>query len=163
MKKSLLLFCILDGNFHPKKKLEIWDAETLIQAIEACDEKWLEAAFHPAFTATLRLGEILALTWDCTEISEESIEKNRCFIVINKIIECVSVETLEALAHKDVITVFPSKKKKNRTVLIMKTETSGIACWVYVEKYVHHKSLQEMLAERKDVDKFIFAVDRYII
>lgn len=39
------------------------------------------------------------------------------------------------------------------------TEVSSIACWVYVEKYVHHKSLQEMLAERKDVDKFIFAVD----
>jgi hypothetical protein len=39
------------------------------------------------------------------------------------------------------------------------TEASVIACWVYVEKYVHHKLLQEMLAERKDVDKFIFAVD----
>lgn len=39
------------------------------------------------------------------------------------------------------------------------TEVSSIACWVYVEKYVHHKSLQEMLAERKDVDKFVFAVD----
>ena len=41
------------------------------------------------------------------------------------------------------------------------TEVSSIACWVYVEKYVHHKSLQEMLAERKDVDKFIFAVDTW--
>lgn len=41
------------------------------------------------------------------------------------------------------------------------TEASGIACWVYVEKYVHHKSLQEMLGERKDADKFIFAVDAW--
>ena len=39
------------------------------------------------------------------------------------------------------------------------TEVSSIACWVYVEKYMHHKSLQEMLAEWKDVDKFVFAVD----
>ena len=39
------------------------------------------------------------------------------------------------------------------------TEVSSIACWVYVEKYMHNKSLQEMLAERKDVDKFVFAVD----
>ena len=39
------------------------------------------------------------------------------------------------------------------------TEVSSIACWVYVEKYMHNKFLQEMLAERKDVDKFIFAVD----
>lgn len=131
-----------------KKKHEIWDAETLIQAIEACDEKWLEAAFHLAFTATLRLGEILALTWDCTEISEESIEENQCFIVINKIIECVSVETLEALAHKDVITVFPSKKKHNRTALIMKTpktETSNRK--VYIPSHVG-KCLVELKKEQ---------------
>ena len=108
-----------------------------MQAIEACDEKWLEAAFHLAFTATLRLGEILALTWDCVEISEEAIEENRCFIVINKIIERVSIEALEALEHKDVITVFPSKKKNNRTVLIMKTpktETSNRK--VYIPSHV---------------------------
>lgn len=120
-----------------KKKREIWTAETLMQAIEACDEKWLEAAFHLAFTATLRLGEILALTWDCVEISEEAIEENRCFIVINKIIERVSIEALEALEHKDVITVFPSKKKNNRTVLIMKTpktETSNRK--VYIPSHV---------------------------
>ena len=44
----------------------------------------------------------------------------------------------------------------------VKSEMDEIhACWVYVEKYVHHKSLQEMLAERKDVDKFIFAVDTW--
>lgn len=41
------------------------------------------------------------------------------------------------------------------------TEVSSIACWVYVEKYVHHKSLQEMLEERKEVDKFIFAIDTW--
>ena len=40
-----------------KKKREIWTAEMLMQAIEACDEKWLEAAFHLAFTATLRIGD----------------------------------------------------------------------------------------------------------
>ena len=131
-----------------KKKREIWDAETLMQAIEACDEKWLEAAFHLAFTATLRLGEILALTWDCVEISEEAIEENRCFIVINKIIERVSVEALEALEHKDVITVFPSKKKNNRTVLIMKTpktETSNRK--VYIPSHVG-KCLVELKKEQ---------------
>lgn len=131
-----------------KKKREIWTAETLMQAIEACDEKWLEAAFHLAFTATLRLGEVLALTWDCVEISEEAIEENRCFIVINKIIERVSIEALEALEHKDVITVFPSKKKNNRTVLIMKTpktETSNRK--VYIPSHVG-KCLVELKKEQ---------------
>ena len=44
---------------HKKQKREIWTAEMLMQAIEACDNKWLKVAFHLAFTATLRIGEML--------------------------------------------------------------------------------------------------------
>ena len=36
-----------------------------------------------------------------------------------------------------------------------KYRNEKIACWVCVEKYVHHKLLQEMMAERKGVDGFI--------
>lgn len=132
-----------------KKKREIWTAETLMQAIEACDEKWLEAAFHLAFTATLRLGEILALTWDCVDISEEAMEEKRCFIVIDKIIERVSVEALEELDQKDVITIFPSIKKNNKTVVVMKTpktETSNRK--VYIPNYVG-KCLMELKIEQE--------------
>lgn len=42
---------------HKKQKREIWTAEMLMQAIEACDNKWLKVAFHLAFTATLRIGD----------------------------------------------------------------------------------------------------------
>ena len=55
----------------PKAKTqerEIWTAEMLMQALEACDNKMLKIAFHLAFTATLRIGELLGLTWD--EIKE---------------------------------------------------------------------------------------------
>ena len=55
----------------PKAKTqerEIWTAEMLMQALEACDNKMLKIAFHLAFTATLRIGELLGLTWD--EINE---------------------------------------------------------------------------------------------
>ena len=120
----------------------------MMQAIEACDEKWLEAAFHLAFTATLRLGEILALTWDCVEISEEAIEENRCFIVINKIIERVSIAAMEELNQKDVITVFPSQKRNNKTAVVMKTpktETSNRK--VYIPSYVG-KCLMELKREQ---------------
>ena len=37
----------------------------------------------------------------------------------------------------------------------------GITCWVYVEKYVHRKSLKEMLEERKEADKFILVIDTW--
>ena len=51
-------------------------------------DKWLfeEAiiAFHLAFTATLRIGEVLGLTWDAMDISEEAIAANRAYVYINK-------------------------------------------------------------------------------
>ena len=131
-----------------KKKREIWTAEMLMQAIEACDEKWLEAAFHLAFTATLRIGEILALTWDCVDISDEAIETNSCYIVINKIIERVSVEALDFMDRKDIITIFPTQKRNNTTVVVMKTpktETSNRK--VYIPSHVG-KCLNELKAEQ---------------
>ena len=45
-----------------KQEREIWTAEMLMQALEACDNKMLKIAFHLAFTATLRIGELLGLT-----------------------------------------------------------------------------------------------------
>lgn len=39
-----------------KETREIWSAEMLMQALEACDNKMLKIAFHLAFTATLRIG-----------------------------------------------------------------------------------------------------------
>ena len=45
----------------------------LMQAIDACENKWLKVAFHLAFAATVRIGELLGLTWDCVDVSEEAI------------------------------------------------------------------------------------------
>ena len=56
----------------------------LIPAIDACENKWLKVAFHLAFAATVRIGELLGLTWDCVDISEEAISENRAYVFINK-------------------------------------------------------------------------------
>lgn len=67
-----------------KQEREIWTAEMLMQALEACDNKMLKIAFHLAFTATLRIGELLGLTWDDMDISEEAIADNKAYVIINK-------------------------------------------------------------------------------
>ena len=75
-----------------------------------------------------------ALTWDCVDISDEAIETNSCYIVINKIIERVSVEALDFMDRKDIITIFPTQKRNNTTVVVMKTpktETSNRGIWTY--------------------------------
>ena len=44
---------------HKKEEREIWTAEMLMQAIEACENKWLKIVFHLCFTATTQTGRTL--------------------------------------------------------------------------------------------------------
>ena len=41
------------------------------------------------------------------------------------------------------------------------SEASDVACWVYVQKYVKHKTLDEMLQEWSGASKFILAMDTW--
>lgn len=122
---------------HKKEEREIWTAEMLMQAIEACENKWLKIAFHLCFTATLRLGELLGLTWDCVEISQEAIESNSAYIIINKEVERISKKAVEVLNQKDIIQVFPSMRKNNHTVRVLKTpKTESSVRKVYIPSSV---------------------------
>ena len=122
---------------HKKEKREIWTAEMLMQAVDACDDKWMKAAFHLSFTATLRLGELLGLTWDCVDISDEALEESRTYIDINKEVERVSKKAMDELNSKDVILIFPTIKKDNSTVRVLKTpKTESSIRRVYIPKSV---------------------------
>lgn len=110
-----------------KQEREIWTAEMLMQALEACDNKMLKIAFHLAFTATLRIGELLGLTWDDMDISEEAIADNKAYVIINKQVERVSKDAIEALNSKEIIMIFPSQKKNNRTVRVLKTPKTAVS------------------------------------
>ena len=96
---------------YKAEEREIWTAKMLMQAIDACENKWLKVAFHLAFAATVRTGELLGLTWDCVDISEEAISENRAYVFINKQVERVSKEAVEELDSKEVILIFPSQRK----------------------------------------------------
>ena len=58
---------------HEYQKRDIWTAETLLHALEVCDDDILALAINLAFSCSLRMGEVLGLTWDCIEISKEKI------------------------------------------------------------------------------------------
>lgn len=122
---------------YKKQVREIWTVEMLKQALDACDNKWMKVAFHISFSGTLRLGELLGLTWDCVDISEEAIKNNRAYIEINKEVERVSKKAVEELDEKDIILIFPSIKKDNKTVRVLKTpKTETSTRRVYIPKSV---------------------------
>ena len=136
-----------------RKECEIWTADMLMKALAACDNKMLKIAFHLAFTATLRIGELLGLTWDEMDISEEAIAGNRAYVIISKQVERVSRDAVEALNSKEIILTFPSLKKNNKTVRVLKTpKTESSARKVFIPRTVAGY-LVELKSEQDEIKK----------
>ena len=47
------------------------------------------------------------------------------------------------------------------TIADIVSEASGVACWVYVQKYVKQKTLDEMLQELPGASQFIIVMDTW--
>ena len=135
---------------YKSAKREIWTAETLMHALEVCEDDRLKLALNLAFSCSLRMGEMLGLTWDCVDISEEAIAEGQAFIYVDKEVQRVDKAAIQELRGKDVILVFPEESKKNKTVRVLKlpkTESS-------IRKVFLPKSVAEMLMEwKKGQDK----------
>lgn len=122
------------------KERDIWTAETVMHALEVCEDERLKIAMSLSFSCSLRMGEVLGLTWDCVDISEEAIAENKAFVFINKEAQRVYKEALIALDGKDVMVVFPEKSKLNKTVLVLKTpKTKSSVRKVFLPKTVAHQ------------------------
>ena len=67
---------------HEAKEREIWDAQTIFKAIELCKDPRLKLCLNLAFSCTLRIGELLALTWDCVDFEKHTLRVYRQFVRI---------------------------------------------------------------------------------
>ncbi len=105
---------------YEMKERDIWDSQTLFHAIDCCEDERLKLCLNLAFSCSLRIGELLGLTWDCVDISEESIATGKAHIVVNKQLQRVNKRSMEATDSKDVLTTFPEIGLQNNTVLILK-------------------------------------------
>ena len=138
-----LVYELLKKNQMEKR--DIWTADTLMYALSVCEDERLKLAINLSFSCSLRLGELLGLTWDCVDISPEAIEENRAYVFINKESQRIRKESLNALDGKDVLLVFPTNHKKNSTVRILKTPKTESS----VRKIFLPKSVANMLVDWK--------------
>ena len=128
-------------KYTPKKR-EIWTAETLFHALEVCDDPRLRLCINLSFSCSLRLGELLGPTWDCVDITPESIEAGRASIYINKKLQRVSVSILDTLEDKEVIQRFPAMTSRCTTVQILKKpKTDSSVRTVFLPKTVAEMSV----------------------
>lgn len=143
MSRNPVLNATLPKEQH--KKREIWTAETLLHALEVCEDDILKLAINLAFSCSLRMGEMLGLTWDCCDISEESIAENNASIYINKELQRCNIDTMALLDNKDIIQVFPHILKANTTSLVLKAPKTPTS----VRKVFLPSTVANMLVERK--------------
>ena len=77
-------------------------------------------AINLAFSCSLRIGELLGLTWDCVDISEKSIQDGEAHVLINKELIRVSRDAMKELDGKGVIFAFPVAVENGTTQLVLK-------------------------------------------
>lgn len=93
-----------------------------------------------------------AVKWD---ISEEAIADNKAYVIINKQVERVSKDAIEALNSKEIIMIFPSQKKNNKTVRVLKSpKTDSSKRKVFIPKSV----AQCLIDLKKDQEEIIEAL-----
>ena len=62
------------------KPREIWTAEIIRSAMDNCRDAKLYIAINLAFACSLRMGEILGLTWDNVHIEDKNIAADIAYI-----------------------------------------------------------------------------------
>ena len=137
-----------------RQRRKIWTVETMVKALELCDDEILSSAINLSFSCCLRIGEMLGLTWDCINISDEAVENNEAFIYINKELQRASKKSIEDLEKKDVLMIFPSDISSKTTSLVLKLpKTKSSVRKVYLPKTVALmlKNRKQQIREMKEL------------
>lgn len=118
-------------KYNPR---DIWTADMIRKALDACRDSRLYIAMNLSFACSLRIGEALGLTWDNVHISDGDIIKDDAYIYIDKELTRASLRAIETLNEKDIVYIFaPTMGKANSTRLILKrpkTESSIRKVWL---------------------------------
>lgn len=115
------------------KKRDIWDADTIRKALDECTDSKLYIAMNLAFACSLRIGEILGLTWDNVHIEDENIAADDAYIFIDKELARCSKQALETLGEKDIYHIFVPLLPNTSTRLVLKkpkTDSSIRKVWL---------------------------------
>ncbi len=107
-------------------------------------------------------SEVVSMIWEYLKLSEESRKRVKTELLDiheNCEKEDFQIPELYDIVPKEEIAEFEETMRKIIAGII--SQSSSIACWVYVQKYVNHKTLDEMLQEWKGASQFIIVMDTW--
>jgi len=102
------------------KERDIWTADMIRKALDMCEDGKLYIAINLAFACSLRVGEVLGLTWDNVHISDEEIATDNAYVYIDKELTRASKRAIEVLDEKDIYYIFHPLMPNTSTRLILK-------------------------------------------
>jgi integrase len=102
-----------------------WDEEESRKALLLCTDPILQVCMYLALGCSMRVGEILGLTWDCVHMEDSLVMESNAYLTVEKELRRCSKTNLEALREKgrdETFFTFPAwKKTESKTVLVLKT------------------------------------------
>lgn len=125
-----------DNVILPKteyNKRDIWNADMIRKALDLCTDSKLYVAMNLSFACSLRMGEILGLTWDNVHISDEDIAADKAYVYVDKELSRASKRAIEVLGERDIYYIFTPLMANTSTRLILKkpkTESSIRKVWL---------------------------------
>ena len=96
----------------------VWEPITIAKALSLCDFDALYVAMNLAFACSLRIGEILGLTWDDIHFAENGGDTS--WLQVSKTLLEVNKQAAAATEGRDILMVFPSAKSNSSMSLILK-------------------------------------------
>lgn len=137
------------------KKRDIWDAETIRLALDQCTDSKLYIAMNLAFACSLRMGEILGLTWKNVHIEDENIATDNAYIYIEAELARASKQAIETLGEKDIYHIFtPLMPNTSTRIILKKTKTDSSIRKVWLPKTVAY-ILREWKTSQEELKSFL--------
>lgn len=96
----------------------VWEPITIAKALSLRDFDALYVAMNLAFACSLRIGEILGLTWDDIHFAENANDTS--WLQVSKTLLEVYKLAAAATESRDILMVFPSAKPNSSMSLILK-------------------------------------------
>lgn len=166
IKKNPFDYAILPQTEYAKR--DIWDVDTIRKALDECTDSKLYIAMNLAFACSMRIGEILGLTWDNVHIDDQDIAADNAYIFIDKELVRCSKQAIEVLCKKDIYHIFPSLFPNTSTRLVLKkpkTLSSVRKVWLpktvaYIlrEWKTSQNELQELLGDEYQDHHLVIAL-----
>ena len=119
----------VDGYIQTLQKT----ADMIRLALDKCTDSKLYVAMNLSFACSLRMGEILGLTWENVHISDEDIAADNAYVYIDKELTRASKRAIETLGEKDIYYIFTPLMPNTSTRIILKkpkTDSSIRKVWL---------------------------------